>query len=101
MEITKGQLLIVKTPPYFTKAYYYEVTSAGDKMIRASLYNSPTVKKTWKIEEFEAAVEFGVVRLAADDERPEGTAEYQEPIRKQPRPTKAMRIKPKPEPPSE
>lgn len=67
-EIVKGQKLIVKAPPYYEKEYVYEVTSAGDRQIRASLYKSPTVKKSWSREEFFLLIEMGVVRLAADSD---------------------------------
>ncbi len=69
-ELKKGQLILVKAPPYYEKEYFYEVTGAGGKQIRASLYHSPKVKKAWTVEEFKLLVEMGVVRLAKDDERP-------------------------------
>lgn len=62
--IKKGQLLGVKAPPYYNKEYIYSVTSAGDKLIRADLYGSPKVKKSWSREELELLIEMGVVRLA-------------------------------------
>jgi hypothetical protein len=65
-QIKKGQLLLVKAPPYYEKAYLYEVLSAGDKQIRATLYHSPKVKKSWSKEEFELLVEMGVVALTDD-----------------------------------
>lgn len=69
-DLKKGQLLLVKAPPYYEKEYFYEITGAGDKQIRASLYHSPKVKKTWSVEEFKLLIEMGVVRLAKDGERP-------------------------------
>lgn len=66
MDIVKGQKLYVKAPPYYEKEYLYEVVSAGDKQIRANLYKSPTVKKTWSREEFSLLIEMGVVRLVDD-----------------------------------
>jgi hypothetical protein len=66
----KGQLLVVKTPPYYTKEYFYEVISAGGKQVRASLYHSPKVKKSWSIEELKLLIEHGVIRLAQDGEQP-------------------------------
>jgi hypothetical protein len=69
-ELKKGQLLLVKAPPYYEKEYFYEVTGAGEKQIRAALYHSPKVKKVWSVEEFKLLIEMGVVRLAKDDERP-------------------------------
>ncbi len=69
-ELNKGQLLAVKAPPYYNKEYFYEVTSAGDKMVRATLYHSPTVRKSWKHEEFVLLLEIGVIRLVHKDEVP-------------------------------
>jgi len=68
--IKKGQLLGVKAPPYYSKEYIYQVTSAGDKLIRADLYHSPKVKKSWSREELELLMEMGVVRLAEATEAP-------------------------------
>jgi hypothetical protein len=69
-DLKKGQLLLVKAPPYYEKEYFYEITGAGDKQIRATLYHSPKVKKSWSVEEFKLLIEMGVVRLAKDGERP-------------------------------
>lgn len=74
-EIRKGQLLIVKTPPYYKKEYYYQVTSAGDKLIRADLYHSPKVKKSWTVFELEKLIELGIIRLAQEHERPLDSSE--------------------------
>lgn len=68
--LKKGQLLIVKSPPYYEKEYFYEVLSAGDKQIRAGLYHSPKVRKAWTPEELTLLMEMGVVRLAKDGETP-------------------------------
>ncbi|MCC6978856.1 MAG: hypothetical protein IT343_11085 [Candidatus Melainabacteria bacterium] len=65
-EIKKGQLLKVKAPPYFEKEYVYEVTGAGDKMIRANLHNSPRVKKNWTREELAILFDMGIVSLVDD-----------------------------------
>jgi len=70
VEIHKGQLLVVKTPPYYEKTYFYQVLSAGDKQIRAALYHSPKVRKGWTKEEFDLLVELGMVRVAEKDELP-------------------------------
>jgi hypothetical protein len=67
-DLKKGSLLVIKTPPYYTKEYLYEVTSAGDKLIRASLYHSPTVKKSWTKEELAAMLELKVIRLATEQD---------------------------------
>ncbi|GEM_PF-483891 len=69
-EIKKGRLLAVKAPPYYKKEYIYQVTSAGDKLIRAELYHSPTVRKSWKHEEFALLIEMGVIRLADQRDLP-------------------------------
>jgi hypothetical protein len=66
--IKKGQLLAVKAPPYYEKEYLYEVTGAGDKAIRATLYHSPKVRKSWTTEEFALLLEMGIVRLAGTEE---------------------------------
>ena len=42
------------------------MTSAGDKLIRASLFRSPTVKKSWTKEVLQAQFEHGIVRLATE-----------------------------------
>lgn len=69
-EIKKGQLVAVKAPPYYKKEYIYEITSAGDKLLRATLYHSPTVRKSWKQEEFMLLIEMGIVRLIGKEEIP-------------------------------
>lgn len=68
--LKKGQLLVVKTPPLFNKEYFYEVTSAGDKLVRAGLYHSPKVKRSWTTEELKILMEMGMIRLATDEEKP-------------------------------
>jgi hypothetical protein len=67
-EMKKGTLLVLKVAPLYTKSYLYEVTSAGDKLIRATLYHSPTVKKQWSREELLAMFNAEVARLANDDD---------------------------------
>ncbi len=61
--VAKGDTLLVKTPPYFEKEYTYEVTSAGDKQIRANLKGSDKVKKVWARTEFALLVEMGIIKL--------------------------------------
>jgi hypothetical protein len=73
-QVRKGQLLLVKTPPYFEKEYFYEVSSAGEKLIRASLYHSPKVKRSWTIDQFTASIDMGIIRFARDDEAPPAIA---------------------------
>ncbi len=68
--LKKGQLLVVKSPPFFNKEYFYEVTSAGDKLVRAGLYHSPKVKRSWTTEELKILMEMGMIRLAAEGEKP-------------------------------
>jgi hypothetical protein len=65
-ELEKGSLLVLKVPPYFSKEYLYEVVSAGDKLIRATLYHSPTVRKQWTHEELLALFNNQIVRIATD-----------------------------------
>lgn len=65
-DVKKGTLLVLKAPPYYTKSYLYEVTSAGEKLIRASLYHSPTVRKSWSIEELQALFNNDIIRIATE-----------------------------------
>jgi hypothetical protein len=74
-EISKGQLLVVKVPPYYNKEYFYEVESAGKKLIRAKLYHSPKVRKSWTKEEFGVLLDMQLIRLAEPNEKPPGPAE--------------------------
>lgn len=67
-QIKKKQFLWVKAPPYYEKEYLYEVTGAGDKSIRATLYHSPRVRKSWTTEELGLLIEIGIVRLAEAQE---------------------------------
>lgn len=73
--IQKGQFLLVKVAPYYEKEYFYQVTASGEKQVKADLYHSPTVKKSWTVEQLEMLMEMGIIRLAAENERPEGSAE--------------------------
>ena len=66
----KGRLILVKAPPYYEKEYFYEITGAGEKQIRATLYHSPKVRKSWTSEEFDLLIEMGIIRLAKDGEHP-------------------------------
>ena len=70
LPVQKGQLILVKAPPYYEKEYFYEVASAGDKLIRANLYHSPKVKKSWSLAEFKLLMEMGMLRLAHETEKP-------------------------------
>jgi hypothetical protein len=67
-ELKKGMLLVLKVAPFFNKPYLYEVISAGDKLIRASLYHSPTVRKSWSIDEFMALLNNNIVRIATEQD---------------------------------
>ena len=69
-KIAKGSYLVVKTPPYYRDEYFYEVVSAGDKIIRARLHHSPKVKKSWGVDELNLLIEMGVIRLASAAEQP-------------------------------
>jgi hypothetical protein len=66
--LKKGQILVVRVPPFFDREYFYEVMAAGGKMIRASLYRSPKVKKQWTLEEYGLLIEHGLIRLAGKDD---------------------------------
>lgn len=83
-ELKKGTLLVLKVPPFFTKSYLYEVTSAGGKLVRASLYHSPTVKKSWAMDELQAMFDHGIVRLATDEDVRELTSTAATPGQSQP-----------------
>jgi hypothetical protein len=61
----KGTLLAVKAPPYYTLEYHYEIISCGEKRVRASLYHSPKVRKSWSLEEFLLLQEMGIVRVCS------------------------------------
>jgi hypothetical protein len=69
-KISKGSFLIVKSPPYYRDEYIYEVVSAGEKIVRASLHRSPKVKKSWNVDELSLLIEMGVIRLAEKSEVP-------------------------------
>lgn len=70
-KINKGMLLVVKSPPYYKDEYFYQVTSAGDKVVKATLWRSPKVKKSWNAAEFQLLIKMGVVRIAEQGEVPE------------------------------
>lgn len=67
-KVKKGQLLAVRTPPFYDKEYLYEVTGAGGKLVRAKLFHSPTVKKQWTFEDLELLAQTGMVRFAGDED---------------------------------
>ena len=75
IEIKKGLLLMVKAPPYYTREYLYQVTSAGDKMVRADLFHSPRVRKHWSREELVLLFEMGMVRVAGPEDLEKGLNE--------------------------
>jgi hypothetical protein len=75
MELKKGQLLVVKAPPYYDKEYLYEITSAGEKQVRASLYKSPTVRKSWGRDELSILVEMDIIRPAGEQDMQKLAAE--------------------------
>src|ERR1700679_3422754 len=66
--LKKGQILVVRVPPFFDREYFYEVMGAGGKVIRVSLYRSPKVKKHWTIEEYALLTEHGMIRLAEKED---------------------------------
>lgn len=65
-KLKKGQLLVVKAPPLYNKEYLYEISSAGDKLLRANLYHSPRVKKQWSLADLALLFDSGMIRLATD-----------------------------------
>lgn len=67
-KVQKGQFLTVKAPPYYKTEYLYQVTSAGCQIIRAALFHSPTVRKSWKHDEFMLLIEMGVIKLIEEDQ---------------------------------
>lgn len=75
LEFKKGQLLVVKAPPYYDKEYLYEITSAGDKQVRANLYKSPRVKKSWGRDELTILIDMAIIRLASDEDAQKLSAE--------------------------
>lgn len=64
----KGQFLSVKSPPYYEKEYTYQISAAGDKQIKAELYKSPKVRKSWSVKEFALLIKMGVIRIMDDSE---------------------------------
>lgn len=67
--LQKGQLLVVRTPPFFDKEYLYEITSAGDKLVRVNLLHSPTVKKQWTLDELDLLYKNKMVRFAEPEDQ--------------------------------
>lgn len=67
-DLKKGQLLVVKVPPFYDREYIYEVTGAGGKLVRAALYRSPKVKKQWSFEDLELLFENGMIRFADESD---------------------------------
>jgi len=63
-DLKKGDKVYVKAPPYYKDEYLYEITSAGEKLIRATLYHSPKVRKNWSAKELHILFQMGMVRLA-------------------------------------
>ncbi len=64
----KGNILVVKAPPYYNKSYLYEIVSAGEKIVRANLYKSPTVRKSWGRDELLLLFDMEIVRFATDQD---------------------------------
>ncbi len=63
-KLKKGQLLLVKVPPFYDKEYAYEISGAGGKIVRANLHHSPTVKKQWTYDDIELLFGNGMMRFA-------------------------------------
>lgn len=66
--LKKGCLLVVKVPPFFDKEYLYEISGAGGKQVRATLYRSPTVKKQWSLDDLEILFDNAMIRFANDSD---------------------------------
>ncbi len=64
----KGQYLSVKAPPYYEKEYTYQISAAGEKQVKAELYKSPTVRKSWSVKELGLLIKMGVVRIMDEQE---------------------------------
>lgn len=67
-KLKKGQLLVVRVPPFYDKEYLYEVSGAGGKVLRANLYHSPRVKKQWTYQDLEILFDNGMIRFAANND---------------------------------
>lgn len=65
-KLKKGQLLVVRVPPFYDKEYLYEISGAGGKLLRANLYHSPRVKKQWSFKDLEILFDNGMIRFASD-----------------------------------
>lgn len=64
--LKKGQLLVVKVPPFYDHEYLYEISGAGGKLVRATLYRSPKVKKQWSFDDLELLFGNGMIRFAEE-----------------------------------
>lgn len=67
-KLKKGQLLVVKVPPFFDREYIYQISGAGGKIIRADLYHSPRVKKKWTCDDLSLLFENGMIRFAEESD---------------------------------
>lgn len=65
---SKGQFIAVKSPPYYEKEYIYQISAAGEKQIKAELYKSPKVRKSWSVKEFSILIKMDVIRLLDEKE---------------------------------
>lgn len=66
--LKKGQLLVVKVPPFYDREYIYEISGAGGKLVRANLYHSPRVKKQWSFDDLELLFNNGIIRFAEESD---------------------------------
>lgn len=64
----KGQFISIKSPPYYEKEYIYQISAAGEKQIKAELYKSPKVRKSWSVKEFSLLIKMEVIRLLDENE---------------------------------
>ncbi len=67
-KLKKGQLLVVKVPPFYDREYIYEINGAGGKLLRATLYHSPRVKKQWTYDDLAMLFENGMMRFAEESD---------------------------------
>lgn len=68
-KLVKGTLLVVKVPPFYDREYLYEVSGAGGKLLRASLYHSPKVKKQWTFADLSILFANGMIRFASEQDQ--------------------------------
>ena len=78
--LKKGQVLVVKVPPFYDREYLYEISGAGGKLVRANLYHSPRVKKQWTFEDLEMLYANGMIRFAVESDLPKQASDKSDQI---------------------